>query len=260
MEIAKAYSENKAVYVRHEELRYLHEFLTNSFSNVSYSANCIDDSTIHFNNIEELLSFENPNFRKIRSLEIYGDNEDGESKFYKPYLTYKNNLRIILGDKHMTSTISYKFNLNDLDTANRLENELKLRLKEFRPWYWFLAKFNFVLGISAAWFILSMLTGILSIQEKIEKMPIQKTSPDLSLNEHLVIIFAGIALIYSISYPLNKIKEYVFPKTVIELGRQKKRNNNRHQVIYLIFIGVFLALLLNVLGGFIYDFIKGVKK
>lgn len=255
MEIKKSHSENKAVYVREDELQYFHEFLSEMFANVNYRARCVDDSTIEFKSLEELLSYENPDFRKIKCIEIFGDNEDSSSKYYNPYVSFKNNFEFSLGSKYSSQTMSYDFHFNDLNKANRFESELKSRLKEIRPWYWFLAKFDFFLGISSVWFIFSMISGISSIKEKIGNQQPTNT-PDLTINEYLVLAFIGVGLVFAISYPLNKIKNYLFPKTVIELGRQKKKNRLRLQIIYLVVAVILLGLLLNVLGGFIYDYLR----
>lgn len=258
MDINKTYRECKALYVSDEELKYFHIFLSDNFANINYRVKCNDDASIVFTNLEELLSYENPDFRKIICIEIICDNEDITKEFYRPFIAFKNYFQISLGSEYSSRTLSYTFNFNEINKANGFERELKLRLKGIIPWYWFLSKFDFVLGISLFFFLISVVTVSISIYEKIRFPNNFHNQLDLNINEYIILSVIGAGLIYAIAFPLNKLKKYLFPNTLIELGRQKKKNKLRLQVIYLILSAVFLGLALNILGAFIYELLKSI--
>jgi hypothetical protein len=251
MEIRKNYKENKSIYIKEEHLKYFQSFLKSYYKNINFKVKCNDDTIIEFENLNELLSFENPDFRKIITVEIFADNEDSDSKYYRPFSIGNDGFHIKLGSNHDFETLSYDFMFKDLDVVNGFENQLKQRLTEMRPWYWLLSKFNFILGISAIWTLYALYLGVLSIQRKVTYPASVQNQIDLTINEYVVVTIFGILLIYLVSFPLNKIKDYLFPNQVIEIGRQSNKNKMRLQIIYIVFIVILLGFLINISSGLV---------
>lgn len=256
MEIKKSFQENKALYVKEKQLSYLHNFLKGYFKNINYKAECSDDSTIEFQSLEELFTYENPKFRRIDQLEILADNKGRDKGFYNPFGTLDKEFELQLGVKYSSRTISYKLSFQDLQKVNSFETELKDRIKNIRPWYWPFVKFNFATGIFIIWFLISFLGGVYSLKQKFEGN-LESSQVDLSLNEIIVVSIIGIGITYAIAYPLNKVKEYVFPRSIIEIGEEKEVSKFRFQVVYIILTVVLLGVGVGLVSNYLFRFLEG---
>ena len=99
------------------ELKALTNFLFSNYSNISITASCSDGSTLITKEIEDIINFENSNFRKIESMKLdFGEhNTEG-------------------GDVELSdgSLSNCKFSVNESDDAKALKvaKEIEQRLKE----------------------------------------------------------------------------------------------------------------------------------
>lgn len=68
MQAEKTYSKGHAILVTPQHLKYFDDFLEKNYEKAVYIAHCSDATEITFSSIKELLSYENPSFKRIISL------------------------------------------------------------------------------------------------------------------------------------------------------------------------------------------------
>ena len=69
----------------------------------------------------------------------------------------------------------------------QFESELKSRIKEFRPWYWWICKISFLYILMFSGLIFSLIQGAKSLFSKLQGKKVAEL-PSLNLNEWYVII------------------------------------------------------------------------
>jgi len=120
---------------------------------------------------------------------------------------------------------------------------------------WFLetkAEYNFMAKISSSWlslcftllvvFIVNLRWGVIS--------KIILNVPKLSEIETFnIVILTLFTITYIISYPIKKLRDWLFPETFFLLGKQKKAMKKIQNIRTLIFIIIGLGVVVNVLGN-----------
>ena len=110
MKLSKKYKENKAILIDEEKLKDFDRFLNGFFSRRKYKCICSDDSELEFNDLQEILDYENPDFRKIIEIEIYADNKTDTSSLNFVYHEF----RIELGGPWRDQTLKYSIDSKDV--------------------------------------------------------------------------------------------------------------------------------------------------
>ena len=104
-----------AILIWPKDIEYFDGFLCEHFSEVNYSAQCVDGTSLAPDDLEQLLEYENPNFRRISSLRIVATNGDD-----------KNDETIIKIDgdsSFLSGTVKVYFEFSDLSSQYLIENE-----------------------------------------------------------------------------------------------------------------------------------------
>lgn len=254
MKLSKLHIENKAILLEESEMIQLKKFFEKNYSRVYYSAKCIDDTKIDFDNFDDLIEYENPDFRKIISLIIYADNKTEESN--DVLSRYGAEFEINIGSKYSSQTLEYRLNSDDHTKATHFESELKLRLKSIRPWYWLISKTSFSVVTMVFSFGFLALQGIRYAYLRNKGITIVESKSNITTSETIIYVVLGILFVVLLIIGLDKIKEYLFPKTLIKLGQQKNRSIKGNRVIYFVFAVIILSILINLASNWIWDIIK----
>ena len=142
-----------SIVITENELKALVNFLSSNYSNISITASCSDGSTLITKEIEDIINFENSNFRKIESMKLdFGEhNTQG-------------------GDVELNDGLlsTCKFSVNDADDAKALKvaKEIEQRLEECKTWYSIKTFYSFIFwagyGIVFLWSTMILLTKSIS--------------------------------------------------------------------------------------------------
>ncbi len=253
MKLNKEFKENKAVVVDEQKLKYFDSFLSEHFSRKKYRCDCIDNTIIEFDNLNEVIEYENPDFRRIKSIEIFGDNESSENKYASDIYLYPD-FRIELGGNWPFQTLKYTIRSTDISKTTYFEKELQERIKDFRPWYWVISKtsFNTVLWV-VSWSY-TLIAGFSSLKQRISGKTVPSSNLDLTYNGWFFLIISSIGIFIGLIYIMDKFKNYLFPKVVIKLGKQKERSSKKNNIIYLVFGVIILSVLINLFSSWIWDY------
>ena len=209
-----------ATLIQEIELREFVGFLGDNFENVTFEGKTYDQTTINFNDFEELINF--PNFKK-RHLNLLWIMCESDDRSLRIKFDGDKQYRILKPD-----TIRYDLKYDDVKWGFAFENEFIERLKNFRPWYNLLTYGNlfwlfpllltFVcITIFAFDFLLKVFgfSGFFDIDYN------REYNKESSIDKMLVYIF--VILIFLAGYILNIIRDYLFPLFIMAIGGAKKR-------------------------------------
>jgi hypothetical protein len=235
MDIRITRKKEYSIIVVEDELRALINFLSSNYEPIKIIAQCNDGSSMTTSELDDIINFENPNSRKIESLEI---------NFGK---SYSQGGKVEFGGGIFLSTCNFTVTETDDAKALKVAKEIEHRFEECRPWYSNLGKY-FIYGLGAF-----MLT-LLSIFVTALYLEDFKGNEAMLSSKMIIGLFQGLALgaiLSLIGIYLIKGWVWVFPKVWFDIGKQKAELQMRIKVRNFIFVGVIVALILGVIGSII---------
>ncbi len=237
-----------AMLVDENNLSDLFKFISEKYEKVEIIAKCNDGSLLETKDIEEILSFENPNYRTITSITITGRNSPEEKlSFYIIINNFSWDI-ISLDLPFFGSTAEFTIVSEQEEIAKFNSDRLKQLLLELKPsfFYDFLARTSFLSIIVLLW-------GTLSIIHwgKVIFGVISSTSPKLSGLEAINIgLFLAFAVIV-ITCPFDLLRNWLFPKVFLVLGKQKKNMKTIQNYRTIIFVVLILGVVISIIAGLI---------
>jgi hypothetical protein len=251
MKIKKTNKIHSAVYVDPENFIYFHKFLNSYFKLIKYEVRCNDHSIIIFKSVEELLDYENPDFKRIVRIDIACSNEE-DSNFIRIFPEFSFSLGSTL------TPIEYSINFTDYHNAISFEKELENRIKEFKPWYSRISTANIssiIMLILLFVFLLIIFFGAyLDITGQFQNTSdTQKSSPYL----FLTILISGALIVWLFTFILERVQKFLFPKIVVNLGKQKRDYAKKSNLIYFIIVIILLTIILNIVANYLSSLLFG---
>jgi hypothetical protein len=240
MKIEKGSSVKHALLINGEDILQLEAFFRRNFKDMEYSAQCEDGTGIQFEDLDALLKYENPDFRRFYSIRISAsDGKIGGEK-----------VEINLGKVGFFSdvTAAIHLNLDSLDKQILIETELASRIKMMRPWYSPITTLSFTMGLPL---ILLFITLLFSIYDLIAVFT--HWWPRLSTNDSQPsnVIFGSLifGFLFLVGYIIDRSKAYIFPRVFFQIGRQKNNFKVRQRVAYFVFGVIGLGIIINVISS-----------
>jgi hypothetical protein len=217
------------------DLKSLHEFIASKYEKVEIVARCIDGSRLETREINEVVSLENPNYRKVKTISVKAQNDYTEGM----------SLDIWAADRVSTSA-ELEIDSNVDEQALYVSHEILNRLAEMKPWYDLLARVPVSYVLFGLWFT----SGIWNTVQQL--IGIQPPSPVLTRYStiellNFMLLFGIIAL--GIAYLLDCVQKYLFPKVFFLIGRQKKTMRTIQKWRGFIFGGVIFATIVGVIAN-----------
>ena len=245
MKINKEVTFYRPLLINDKELVYLDSFMKEFFEEVQYKAKCKSDTIIEFKDLTELISFENPSFRKIEKLEITAF-KVGKNQYTGDRVYIKFNNKSIFDLQ--SANCSIEFN-SEKEFDSFYVGFIK-RMKCLQPWYNFLNTFPaslvilFTLAIPT--FVFVLIIGFFDIFNKTNFL----SSGDGKKEGFLTYAFILICyLIFSLT--IDNTVNFFFPKVFYDIGKQKKVLLARHKFLYIIFGVIGLGVLINIISYFV---------
>ncbi len=241
----------QAFLVYENDLRNLYKFLKESFDEINIHVECSDNSHFEPLDIDELLEYENPNYRKIIII-----------MFTMKSLEQTCLLKIGTQPEQIAFSNSalIEIKINDINKEG-VFSELNKKLQELKPWYSILTYWDFTWLLPIIIFIP---ITILAIYKNLEKA-IPKIYNDINTtvvnqvkassvftdSEGTAIILLILLIVLLIGYSIQKFKSYLFPKIFFEIGKQK----NILSRINFWRITILSSLLIGITGSIIASYI-----
>lgn len=230
MRIEGIYKFKKAILVNEELLRSLELGLCNFAEEYAYTAKLESGNDIYFDNLEELLEYDNYSNRRIKHLTIrlslgfYIE----FSKSFSLYNSYNNTVNVQYLCSNSEDSIIIQDKLRDIFEKGKL------------PWYYtLLTKFS----IMYFWTIYFMWSAFWNLRNFGKEIPTE----GYKLIGIMNIICIVIAVIIGVSYVLNKMRNVLFPPIVFYFGKEKERFDKNIKYADKVFWGIIIATLLSLI-------------
>lgn len=215
-----------------ERLQHLSEFIKEYFDEVKYEIRTVDGASYKIDTLEEVLSYSNPQSRKIVKLSITA-NKQKNTHLFTPNLTLSF-FDLTLYDK------SCILSLNDLEDQEI--SFLTQRIDEFingsRPSYWWIHKPLIYWILGAALFTFAIVW-------------FSKSGKESLANGISTLFWIGVSCIcfFISNVIIKRCVEYLFPEGGFTIGEQaaylKKKEKTRNVVL----VSVVGSLILGIVSG-----------
>lgn len=220
-----------SIIIDDEQLRYISDFIKERFNEVRYEIKTLDGAVYKLDSIDAILSYNNPDARRLIKVSIIGNKECG-THIFLPDIT----VSLFDMSKYDKSCV---ISLNNLD-----EQEITFisqRIDEFvegaRMPYWWIHKnaVYWILGVSL-YCVLAILYYVKLGKEQFDK----------SMSNTFFWLGVSIICMFFSTVIVKRSIEYLFPEGGFAIGEQvkfmKKKNKTR---------SIILGLLLSVITGLI---------
>lgn len=124
----------RPIIVDEDKLRYLSAMVEEKFGEVDYGIETIDGIQYKYGKLDDLLSYKNPDSRKIIKISIKGNKyKDGSSSLPELFMTI---------DDRSKSVLSCYMQLRYLDESDIMffKNRMDDFVKDYSVWYWWMYK------------------------------------------------------------------------------------------------------------------------
>ncbi|HEY3312153.1 MAG TPA: hypothetical protein VGK00_10990 [Anaerolineales bacterium] len=214
-----------------DDILSIHSFISSKYNRVIIVGKCNDGSQLEITDIQDLLQFENLNYRKIESITFYAGNNNGEDE---------EKFSLNIQDRTFYSS-ELIVSSNDDQKALYVTQEILKRLADTKPSYDWVARISvltaLLIFLLSLWFVLqaSVYLKIIHIQGEISD----------GVGAFNNAIFFAIILI-AITYPIDRLRKYLYPKLFFLLGKQKKTIETIRFWRNFIFVTVILTIILGI--------------
>ena len=217
-------------------LKATYRFMQSKYANVEIEARCVDGTILETKNLDDLLTFDNPNFRKIESLTLHGIN--GREDYCmlnissKYYVVSTADLRVV--------------SLSD-EISLFIKNEIQNLLKETKASYnWFVTwPSSYILcgTLGATFLLLATLRIFLHFTSPLERA---KSTIDLPTDIVVYLNIFSAFFLWAFANRIDHCQKLLYPKVVFLIGRQKDEMARRDKMRSVILNGVILAIVVGV--------------
>ncbi len=223
-----------ALIIGEKDLLNIFSLIKRKYKEVNTSAKCNDGITIKSKDINEIVEFENHDFRKIESIFIEGINSKEEILFLE-----------IKNKGFLSTTAKYSAKSKNEEELNHILVKLNELFLGAKPWYNFLTNISIPLIFLSVGILIIYPIVFLRIYFKIVgRIPQDTATSSLLIGEKLAIAVFFVLLIYFIANLLNKLNKWLFPKMFFLIGKQKEEMEKIRSVRKILFISIFIALVI----------------
>ena len=222
---------NHALLITQEDLQGIVSFLKKEYEYLLVIATCSEGSELKTEDFDEILKYENQNFRRIEEMRI----EAGVIGITESYCV------LSIQDAGFSS---YKIAVVDHDDKKALKvaDELAKRFKECKPWYSMLSKLTLLSLLSWSY----LLYGSFEFWSYLLRYGKLPKLADFSLMAALSLAIPFILIVIGLLYYDRKVWEWLFPKIWISLGRQIKESEKRAKIRNYLVIGVGATMIIGI--------------
>lgn len=221
-------------------LRSIQKFISKQYKHTEFTANCVDGSILETDNIEEIIDFENPNYRRITEIVFEAQNDSSN---------WSSSERATLKIESQNGGLSRIFNEVSISLNVRSESdekavfvvkEIRSLLKEMRPWYNLFARTSIFAVYGLIWIICCVIVTVLLFMGLITS-----DTGTISISSLIAINVSGTIGLGLLDY----VRASLFPMIFFDIGRQNRKMEQIKFWRKLIFGSIGLALLISILAN-----------
>lgn len=226
MKASKSSYFSQSVVLSGEDLKVIVNQVREVFGRITIEAGCSDGVSRSFDNIEELLSYENYKETEISSLSLRGYSLAAEGAIRLEF------------SRRQFYNITYRIDADSIQ-FEKLHKFIESRVRAMRPWYWFFSPNN-IWGIS----IIALMVASLNL---IITRIASKIMPPLSLGTKSLVVVIVLSTLVGIIWnqALYRVFARFFPVAVFAWNQGSKR----HQDLDYIRTVVVIALIIEIVTG-----------
>lgn len=214
-----------------DDLRKLHETFQIFGYPITYDVSCSDGLKREFTDVNELLRYENPPNRKIKSITVCITSVEPTKATY-PLMAV-----VTFGQHEIHVSIKWIE-----ETLLKFDAAFQERLSGMRPWYAPLAMINFAPSKLMA-ILLALLYGA-----AVYKPGAITLANDVTTFLAVAISILGIAfLIFVGGNLLAFLNHLFFPKAVFAIGQGAKRHDDKEKIRW----GIIISFLISIVSGWV---------
>jgi hypothetical protein len=213
------------------DLKSLYAFISSRYNEVDVGAKCIDGSKLESKEVDEIVLFDNPSYRKIKSISFYAKSDFDERLSLGIWADGVPNVDLEVESK------------ND-EQALYISREILNKFAEMKPWYDLLARVSISYVLCGLWFLWSM---SITASQILGKSPPSATFAKYSIIETFNILLLLGLIAVAVIYPLDRVQKRLFPKVFFLLGKQKKTMETIKRTRNFVFSGLILTIVTGIL-------------
>ncbi len=236
----------KSVMITPDCLKSLCDIILKHCERIEFSAETYAKASISFDNLEELLNYDNYKPRRIISLEVAG------------YTEYSRLISVEIGDFNLSPIVNYgstvrcNYQFPSVDAETIYKNDFEIWYQKAKASYWLLGKFslNGIVFVPSAF--ITFIRFCCSAETEID------LSNPAILGALVVVTITIIGLIYVIKLLDTHLLGNLFPAVVFKWGEEAKRNEKWERFRSNLLWGIAIAVLLGLVTNYLYDTLKGL--
>ncbi|MCZ7399561.1 MAG: hypothetical protein O8C62_07780 [Candidatus Methanoperedens sp.] len=239
LKVDKSESYDWSIVVDEKELRRLDEIIKDAFGDsqettLKYNIKCSDGSLIETDDINEVVSEENPKNHQIEYITVNTENPKFSKKIY-----------ISLGKKDTSSekSVSYSISGDTRDWVYLTASKIEERVKNLKTWYSLIPKSD----LSWVYMIIGLIAFV--YLNDISKSIITKYPSISQDTAGIVIILIIIGILYTTYQLTKKGYPYLFPSVVFRIGDGIKRHDDVVKLRGQIFWGIIISFVVSLIAG-----------
>ena len=221
-------------------LRAIQKFISKQYKCTEFIANCVDGSILETGDIEEIIGFENPNYRRITEIVFKAQNDSSN---------WSSSEGVTLEIESQNGGLSRIFNNVSISLNIRSESdekavfvvkEIRSLLKEMQPWYNLLARISIFAVFVLIWIIYCLIMtvvlfmGLITFNTGTVSFPL------------VVVLNVSVTIVIGL---LDYVRASLFPMIFFDIGRQKRKMERIKFWRKLIFGSIGLALLISIFAN-----------
>lgn len=205
----------RPIIVDEDKLRYLSEMVEEKFGKVDYGTETNDGIQYKYGKLDDLLSYKNPDSRKIIKISIRGNKyKDGSSSLPELFMAI---------DDRSKSVLSCYMQLRYLDESDIMffKNRMDNFVKDYSLWYWWMYK---PVSVSALYCLLYTVIGV-SISWYVNQ------EFGLDINHNIIWMACWTVICMGVTvFLIKRVLGYLFPGGGFLIGDQIKAMERRMMV------------------------------
>lgn len=236
MKISGDYIYKSAIIITSDRMKELVNILEDYYPHLEYESTLVNESSIEFSNLEEMLNYDNASKQKIHEIKIFGVNREKNTRAH----IFIRSIDSPFNNFHKTVTVIYELSKHEDETV--LRSKLKQFFDKTKAPNSLIYKFTF-------YQLFALLSGI-SIGITITEFATTKANKQIIISWNLVTIvmfIVSIYLLFVLNFP--KLWRKWFPPIVFSWGEEIEINKRLCKNRSNIFWGLFVAL---IIGGFFF--------
>lgn len=225
MEVRAQVSRAHAFVLREQSIRKIWGVLEEHVGTVAATARCTDELVRTFSSVEDLLNYENATSKRILSLRLDAQSNDGKISAELAFA------------EHSWGTIELAVR-GDEFAVSRLKDQLDDVFEGLRPWYWRFSRLDFFYIIGGAVLFAYVLLNAYALGKPRSEFEMS-WSRALLMTLVTISIFAAIGFVI---FGLNQLSRRYFPLAMFATGQGQARYAQDETVRWAIFVGFVISL------------------